>query len=84
MYRAILKNEKNVKNSLIGQRLFIWVNKDIKVVWKNRNMDIFDVGINLYLILMIVGSAGVLCKLAGPVPGIIMTIIMWAVIFSNN
>ena len=46
--------------------------------------DIVDVGINLYLILAIVGSAGVLCKLAGPVPGIIMTIIMWAVIFSNN
>ena len=49
-----------------------------------KNMDIFDVGINLYLILMIVGSAGVLCKAAGPVPGIIMTIILWAIILSDN
>ena len=46
-------------------------------------MDIIDVGRYLYLILMIVGSAGVLCKLAGPVEGIIMTIIAWAVIFGN-
>ena len=47
-------------------------------------MDIFDIGINLYLILMIVGSAGVLCKAAGPVPGIIMTIILWAIILSDK
>jgi len=46
--------------------------------------DIIDVVRYFFLILMIVGSAGVLCKAAGPVPGIIMTIIMWAVIFSNN
>ena len=46
--------------------------------------DIFEVSLNLYLILMIVGSAGVLCSLAGPVAGIIMTIIVWAVILSNN
>ena len=46
-------------------------------------MDIIDVGRYLFLTLMIVGSAGVLCKLAGPVAGIIMTIIMWAVIFGN-
>ena len=46
--------------------------------------DIIDVVRYLFLILMIVGSAGVLCSLAGPVAGIIMTIIVWAVILSNN
>ena len=46
--------------------------------------DIIDVVRYLFLILMIVGSAGVLCKAAGPVPGIIMTIILWAIILSDK
>ena len=59
----------------------------LSLLWGNIALaatDIVDVGINLYLILMIVGSACVLCKLAGSVAVIIMTIIMWTVILSNN
>ena len=43
-----------------------------------------DVGINLYGILMFIGGAAVLSSQLGPVAGIILSIIITAIIFTNN